>query len=73
MVRDYIDIWCVVNGYYNVSRAPALDDYEYLTHVSANLCFLSKQRVPDYNSLSSQRFAPPLSTARQLHQQEADE
>ncbi|CAE7718564.1 unnamed protein product [Symbiodinium sp. CCMP2592] len=51
MVRDYIDIWCVVNGYYNVSRAPALDDYEYLTHVSANLCFLSKQRVPDYNSL----------------------
>eukprot|EP00439_Symbiodinium_sp_Y106_P026326 s1471_g3.t1 len=52
MVRDYIDIWCVVNGYYNVSRAPALDDYEYLTHVSANLCFLSKQRVPDYNSLS---------------------
>mmetsp|Transcript_132070 Transcript_132070/g.313023 ORF Transcript_132070/g.313023 Transcript_132070/m.313023 type:complete len:294 (+) Transcript_132070:43-924(+) len=52
MVRDYTDIFCAINGYYNVSRAAVLNDYEYLTHVSGNLCSIAKQRVPDYTSLS---------------------
>jgi len=60
MVRDYADIWCAINGYYNISRAAVLNDYEYLTHVSGNLCSLVKQRVPDYNNLSLNDMLLPV-------------
>ncbi|CAE7214645.1 unnamed protein product, partial [Symbiodinium pilosum] len=52
MVRDYHDLFCTLNGYYNVSRVAAVNDYEFLTHVSAQFCSVRKQQVPNYNSLT---------------------
>ncbi|CAE7513719.1 unnamed protein product [Symbiodinium natans] len=51
-VRDYDDLFCMINGYYNMSREEALNDYEALTHMSEHFCSISKELVPDYNRLS---------------------
>ena len=51
-VRDYHDLFCALNGLFNVSRSAALDDFEYLEQVSEERCLSVQSKVWNYFGLS---------------------
>lgn len=51
-VRDYHDLFCALNGFFNVSRSAALNDFDYLVQVSEHSCLALQSKVPNYFGLS---------------------
>jgi len=51
-VRDYHDLFCALNGFFNVSRSAALNDFNYLVQVSEHSCLALQSKVWNYFGLS---------------------
>lgn len=51
-VRDYHDLFCALNGLFNVSRSAALNDFDYLVQVSEHSCLALQSKVWNYFGLS---------------------
>lgn len=50
-VRDYHDLFCALNGLFNVSRSAALNDFDYLVQVSEHSCLALQSKVWNYFGL----------------------
>ena len=51
-VRDYHDLFCALNGLFNVSRSAALNDFDYLVQVSEHSCLALQSKGWNYFGLS---------------------
>lgn len=51
-VRDYHDLFCALNGLFNVSRSAAVNDFDYLVQVSEHSCLALQSKVSNYFGLS---------------------
>ena len=51
-VRDYHDLFCALNDFFNVSRSAALNDFNYLVQVSEHSCLALQSKVWNYFGLS---------------------
>ncbi|CAE7447040.1 unnamed protein product [Symbiodinium sp. CCMP2456] len=48
------DVYCWVNGWYDLDREAAVNNYTYLSEVSAAACRSLEQAVPNYRGISMQ-------------------